>query len=96
MSVFGHYLPSSFQLRLPKTFVRGTPVSTICTQATVTVLLNGYAQTPEIVPLTGGNFTRTYPVTVSADSYIRVEISYAVGGSPSGYCFVNPVFISTY
>jgi hypothetical protein len=77
-------------------FVTGTPVSTTYTQATVTVLLNGYAQTSEIVPLTGGNFTRTYPVSVSADSYIRVEISYGIGGSRSGYCFVNPVFIDTY
>lgn len=77
-------------------FVTGTPVSTTYTQATVTVLLNGHAQAPEIVPLTGGNFTRTYPVTVSADSYIRVEVSYGVGGSRSGYCFVNPVFIDTY
>ena len=77
-------------------FVTGTPVSTTYTQATVTVLLNGYAQTSEIVPLTGGNFTRTYPVSVSADSYIRVEVSYGIGGSRSGYCFVNPVFIDTY
>ena len=77
-------------------FVTGTPVSTTYTQATLTVLLNGYAQTSEIVPLTGGNFTRTYPVSVSADSYIRVEVSYGVGGSRSGYCFVNPVFIDTY
>jgi hypothetical protein len=61
MSVFGHYLPSSFQLRLPKTFVTGTPVSTTCTQETVTVLLNGYAQTSEIVPLTRGDFTRPTP-----------------------------------
>ncbi|HNW85265.1 MAG TPA: hypothetical protein PKH46_07070, partial [Candidatus Cryosericum sp.] len=76
--------------------VTGTPVSTSYTRATVTVLLNGYVQTSEIVPLTGGNFTRTYPVTVSADAYIHVEISYGVGGSPLGYCFVNPVFIHTY
>ncbi len=77
-------------------FVTGTPVSTTYTQATVTVLLNGYAQTSEIVSLNGGNFTRTYSLTVSADSYIRVEVSYGIGGSRSGYCFVNPVFIDTY
>ena len=67
-------------------FVTGAPVSTTYTQATVTVLLNGYAQTSEIVPLIGGSFTRTYPLSVSTDSYIRVEVSYGIGGSRSGYC----------
>ncbi|MGB9666812.1 MAG: hypothetical protein ACPL2N_05845 [Candidatus Cryosericum sp.] len=94
--VYPGYTASVARNSTVSVFVTGTPVSTTYTQATVTVFLNGYAQTSEIVPLTGGNFTRTYPVSVSADSYIRVEVSYSVGGSRSGYCFVNPVFIDTY
>ncbi|MFA4932193.1 MAG: hypothetical protein WC625_04775 [Caldisericia bacterium] len=76
--------------------ITGTPVSTTYTKATVTVFLNGYALTPVIVTLTGGNFTIPYSVPVSADAYIRVEVSYGIGSNRSGYCFVNPVFIDTY
>ncbi len=77
-------------------FVTGTPVSTTYTQATVTVIVNGDPVTTDFVTLTGGNFTRTYPVTVSADSYIRVEVFYGRGTGYPGQCFVNPVFIDTY
>lgn len=77
-------------------FVTGTPVSGLYTEAEVRVLRNGYlAVTPEVVPLSGINFTKYYSFAVPADSYVRVEVSYRMGGSNAGYCFVNPVFIDT-
>jgi hypothetical protein len=77
-------------------FVTGTPVSTAYTTARVRVLRNGYVESTQDVPLSGGNFTRTGSLAVPADGYVRVEIWYGVGTSWSGFCFVNPVFISTY
>jgi len=77
-------------------FVTGTPAFLSYTNAEVTIFLNGYPQTSQIVPLSGGNFTRTYSVTVPADGYIRVEVHYGIADNYSGYCFVNPVFIDTY
>jgi len=78
-------------------FVTGTPVSGLYTEAEVRVFRNGYLQlTPEVVPLSGINFTRYYSFAVPVDTYIRVEVWYRMGGSYAGYCFVNPVFIDTY
>ena len=94
--VYPGYTASVARNSTVSVFVTGAPVSTNYTQATVTVLLNGYAQSSEVVSLNGGNFTRTYSLTVPADAYIRVEVSYGIGTSRSGYCFVNPVFIDTY
>lgn len=90
------YTPSVARNSTVSVFVTGTPAFLSYTNAEVTIFLNGYPQTSQIVPLSGGNFTRTYSITVPADGYIRVEVHYGIADNYSGYCFVNPVFIDTY
>jgi hypothetical protein len=94
--VYPGYTASVARNSTVSVFVTGTPAFSTYTNAEVTVLLNGYPQTSQIVPLSGVNFTRTYALTVPADAYIRVEVRYGIADNSSGYCFVNPVFIDTY
>ncbi len=41
------------------------------------------------------DFTKTYYFTASYDSYYRVEVTFKnSSGTPTSYCFVNPIFVN--
>jgi hypothetical protein len=77
-------------------FVTGTPLSGKgYTNAQVRIIRNGTLAVTQNVPLDGfSNFTKTIPITIAQDCYLRVEVTYT-SGSQTGYCLVNPVFIGT-